>query len=63
VARRAVELSIEIFGEGHPVTRTAMLEQTTALRRLRRKGLARELEKCAKACGAAPPQPKRRYPV
>lgn len=49
VARRAVELSLKVFGEGHPVTATAMLEQATALRRLRRKGEARNLEKRAKA--------------
>lgn len=50
VARRAVELSVSILGEGHPVTATAMLEQATALRRLRRKRPARDLEKRAKAC-------------
>jgi len=50
VARRAVELSVRIFGEGHPVTATAMLEQATALRRLGRKRPARNLEKRAKAC-------------
>lgn len=49
VARRAVDLSLKVFGEGHPVTATAMLEQATALRRLRRKGEARNLEKRAKA--------------
>ena len=41
VARRAVELSVKVLGERHPVTATAMLEQATALRRLRRKGPAR----------------------
>ena len=45
VARRAVELSVKAFGEGHLVTATAMLVQATALRRLGRKGLARNLEK------------------
>jgi hypothetical protein len=50
LARRAVELSVKVFGEEHPATATAMLEQATALRRLRRKGLARDLEKRAKAC-------------
>lgn len=49
VARRAVELSLKVFGEGHPVTATVMLEQATALRALRRKGEARNLEKRAKA--------------
>lgn len=49
VARRAVELSIKVFGEEHPITATAMLEQATALRRLRRKGPARDLEKRARA--------------
>ncbi len=48
-ARRAVELSVKILGKGHPVTATAMLEQASALRRLRRKGPARDLEKRAKA--------------
>jgi tetratricopeptide (TPR) repeat protein len=48
-ARRAVELSIKIFGEQHPGTARAMLEQATALRRLGRKGPARNLEKRAKA--------------
>jgi len=50
VARRAVELSVKVLGERHPVTATAMLEQATALRRLRRKGPARDLEKRAAAC-------------
>ncbi len=50
VARRAVDLSVKAFGEPHPVTATAMLVQATALRRLRRKGLASDLEKRAKAC-------------
>ncbi len=50
VARRAVDLSVKVFGEAHPVTATAMLVQATALRRLRRKGLARDLEKRARAC-------------
>lgn len=50
VARRAVKLSVKVFGEAHPVTATAMLVQATALRRLGRKGLARDLEKRAKAC-------------
>jgi tetratricopeptide (TPR) repeat protein len=50
LARRGVELSIRFFGEEHPVTATAMLEQATALRRLRRKGPAHDLEKRAKAC-------------
>lgn len=49
VARRAVELSVRMFGEGNRVSATAMLEQATALRRLRRKGAARDLEKRAKA--------------
>ena len=49
VARRAVELSVKVFGEGHPLTATAMLQQATALRRLGRKGVARDLEKRAKA--------------
>lgn len=49
LARRAVELAIKIFPEGHPVTATAMLEQATALRRLGHKGAARDLEKRAKA--------------
>jgi tetratricopeptide (TPR) repeat protein len=49
LARRAVELSVKIYGEGHPVTATAMLEQATALRSLRHKKLARDLEKRAKA--------------
>lgn len=50
VARRAVELSVKVFGEEHPVTATAMLEQATALRLLRCKGAARDLEKRAKTC-------------
>lgn len=49
VARRAVELSLTTFGEGHPVTAIAALEQATALRRLGRKQLAHDLEKRAKA--------------
>lgn len=49
VARRAVELSVKIFGEGHPVTATAMLEKATALRSLRHEKLARDLERRAKA--------------
>jgi tetratricopeptide (TPR) repeat protein len=49
VARRAVDLSLKVFGEGHPVTATAILEQATALRGLGRKGQARDLEKRAKA--------------
>jgi tetratricopeptide (TPR) repeat protein len=48
-ARRAVELSLTTFGEGHPVTAIATLEQATALRRLGRKQLAHDLEKRAKA--------------
>jgi tetratricopeptide (TPR) repeat protein len=50
LARRAAELSVRIFGEGHPVAAAAMLEEATALRHLGRKGLARPLEKRAKAC-------------
>lgn len=50
LARRAVELSVKLFGEGRPVTATAMLVQAIALRRLGRKRLARDLEKRAKAC-------------
>jgi hypothetical protein len=49
VARRAVELSIKVFGKDHLVTATAMLEQAAALRKLGRKGPARDLEKLAKA--------------
>jgi tetratricopeptide (TPR) repeat protein len=49
LARRAVELSSRAFGEGHVVTANAMLEQASALRHLRRKRLARDLEKRAKA--------------
>ena len=48
-ARRAVALSVKIFGEEHPVTARAMLEQANALRRLRCKAQARDLEKRAKA--------------
>jgi tetratricopeptide (TPR) repeat protein len=48
-ARRAVELSLKVYGEGHPVTATVMLERAIALRRLGRKRLAHELEKRAKA--------------
>jgi Tfp pilus assembly protein PilF len=49
VARRAVELSVKVFGEGHAVTATAMLEQASALARLGRKGPARDLKNRAKA--------------
>jgi tetratricopeptide (TPR) repeat protein len=49
LARRAVALSVKVLGEGHPVTATAMLEQAAALRRLGKKGLARNLEKHARA--------------
>jgi tetratricopeptide (TPR) repeat protein len=48
-ARRALELSLKVYGEGHPVTATVMLQHATALRRLGRKGEARKLEKRAKA--------------
>ena len=48
IARRAVELS-KAFGKTQPVTATAMLVRATALRRLGRKRLARDLEKRAKA--------------
>ena len=48
-AHRAVELSLKAFGEGHPVTATAMLHEAASLRGLRRKKLARDLEKRAKA--------------
>lgn len=49
LARRAVELSSKTFGKAHVVTANAMLEEASALRRLRRKRLARDLEKQAKA--------------
>jgi hypothetical protein len=42
------QLSVKVFGEGHPVNATAMLEEATALRSLRHKKLARDLEKHAK---------------
>ena len=48
-ARRALELSLKVYGEGHPVTATVMLERAIALRRLGRKRLAHDLEKRAKA--------------
>jgi tetratricopeptide (TPR) repeat protein len=48
-ARRGVELSLQILGESHPVTATAMLEEAMALRGLGHKKPARELEKRAKA--------------
>jgi hypothetical protein len=48
VARRAVELSMKVFGEAYPVTAGAMLEHAAALRRLRCKGPARDLEKRAR---------------
>ncbi|HEY7304752.1 MAG TPA: tetratricopeptide repeat protein [Bryobacteraceae bacterium] len=48
-ARRAVRLSVKIFGEGHLVTATAMLEQATTLHQLGHKKMARDLEKRAKA--------------
>jgi tetratricopeptide (TPR) repeat protein len=48
-ARRGVELSLKILGERHTVTAIAMLEEAMALRGLRRKKPARELEKRAKA--------------
>ena len=47
LARRAVEISIKIFGEWHPSTAVAMLEQASALRKLRRTREARKLEKQA----------------
>jgi Tfp pilus assembly protein PilF len=47
-ARRAVELSLKTFGEGHPATAAAMLEHASSLRRLRRKEEARDLEKRAR---------------
>jgi hypothetical protein len=47
-ARRAVELSVKIFGQGHPVTATAMLEEAAALRNLQHKKRANDLEKRAK---------------
>lgn len=49
LARRAVELSSKALGEAHMVTANAMMEQASALRHLRRKRLARDLEKRAKA--------------
>jgi len=49
LARRAVDISTKAFGEAHVVTANAMREQAIALRRLRRKRLARDLEKRAKA--------------
>jgi tetratricopeptide (TPR) repeat protein len=48
-AERAVELSLQVFGEKHAVTATAMLQQAIALRMLHRKRQARKLEKCANA--------------
>ncbi|MBV9767389.1 MAG: tetratricopeptide repeat protein [Acidobacteriaceae bacterium] len=49
LSRRGVELSLQTFGETHPVTATAMLEQAASLRNLQRKKLARGLERRAKA--------------
>jgi tetratricopeptide (TPR) repeat protein len=49
LARRAVDVSTKAFGEAHVVTANAMTEQAIALRHLRRKRLARDLEKRAKA--------------
>jgi len=49
LARRTVELSGKTFGKAHMVTANAMLEEANALRRLRRKRQARDLEKQAKA--------------
>lgn len=49
LARRAVELSSRTFGSEHLITATAMAEQANALRSLKRKPEARELEKCVQA--------------
>jgi hypothetical protein len=49
VARHTVELSVKVFGEGHPVTATAMLEEAPALRRHGRKGPGCDLEKSVQA--------------
>jgi len=49
VSRRAVALSGKVFGQEHPLTATAMLGQARALRQLRCKAQARDLEKRAKA--------------
>jgi len=48
-ARRAMELSTRILPDGHSLAAAAMLEQAPALRRLRQKGKARDLEKLAQA--------------
>jgi tetratricopeptide (TPR) repeat protein len=49
LAGHAVELAGKTFGTKHPVTATAMLEQASALRKLRRNAPARKLEKRARA--------------
>jgi tetratricopeptide (TPR) repeat protein len=49
LARRAVEISTRTFGARHPITAAAMLELANALRKLRRKKEARQLEKQATA--------------
>jgi tetratricopeptide (TPR) repeat protein len=47
LSRRAVEISSKTFGEQHPITAAAMLEQADTLRKLHRKSEARRLEKQA----------------
>jgi tetratricopeptide (TPR) repeat protein len=55
-ARRAVQICRKIFGQQHPSTARAMLEQSAALRRLGYKALARELERDAKTTLQSSPE-------